>query len=103
MNQKSDWTVIAKESTCAAGPGAEPYYPVPTQVNRDAYKKYAELAAAEEGVHFVGRLASYKYFNMDQAIRNSLDYFRDVLKPRIESMRKECPKIVISELVAAEA
>jgi UDP-galactopyranose mutase len=103
LNQKSEWTVLAKETTCAAGPGAEPYYPVPTQVNRDAYKKYAELAAAEESVHFVGRLASYKYFNMDQAIRNSLDYFRDVLRPKIEAMRKESPKIVISELTAMEA
>ena len=62
-----------------------------------------EALAAEEGVHFVGRLASYKYFNMDQAIRNSLDYFRDVLKPRIEVMKKESPQIVISELVALEA
>ena len=98
LNQKSDWTVLAKESTCAAGPTAEPYYPVPTQANRDTYKKYAELAAAEEGVHFVGRLASYKYFNMDQAIRNSLDYFRDVLRPKIAHMKKDGPQIVISEI-----
>lgn len=103
LNQKSDWTVLAKESTCDAGPTDEPYYPVPTQGNRDTYKRYAELAAAEEGVHFVGRLASYKYFNMDQAIRNSLNYFRDVLRPRLEVMKKESPQIVISELVAMEA
>ena len=76
LHQKSDWTYLSYESTCADG---EPYYPVPTQKNRDAYNKYAELANKENGVHFVGRLASYKYFNMDQAIRNALDYFRKYL------------------------
>ena len=100
LHQKSDWTILVRETTCANG---EQYYPVPTQKNRDIYKMYADMALKEESVHFVGRLASYKYFNMDQAIRNSLDYFRDVLKPRIEVMKKESPKIVISELVAMEA
>jgi UDP-galactopyranose mutase len=76
LHQISDWTIIVKESSCAEG---EPYYPVPTQENRNIYAMYADMAAKEKGVHFVGRLASYKYFNMDQAIRNSLDYFRNIL------------------------
>ena len=73
LNQKGGWTVLVKEKTTDKG---EPYYPVPTEANRVLYQKYKELADQTEGVHFVGRLASYKYFNMDQAIRNAMDYYR---------------------------
>ena len=50
---------------------------MPNPRNRALYKKYKALADAEEqkGVHFVGRLANYKYFNMDQAIENALQIF----------------------------
>ena len=75
LNQKSAWTILAKETTCATG---EPYYPVPTAKNRALYEQYVDLAKASN-VHFVGRLASYKYFNMDQAIRNAMDYFNQYL------------------------
>jgi hypothetical protein len=59
---------------------------------------YANLAEKETGVHFVGRLASYKYFNMDQAIRNSLDYFRKVLLPRVALFKIEDVKMVVTEI-----
>jgi len=72
LSQISPWTMISYETTSSEG---EPYYPVPTQENRDLYEKYRSLAQAKPDVHFVGRLASYKYFNMDQAIRNAMDYF----------------------------
>jgi UDP-galactopyranose mutase len=74
LNQKSDWTIVSKEKTTDKG---EPYYPVPTQANQELYAKYQELAEKEKkkGVYFLGRLANYKYFNMDQAIRNSLDFW----------------------------
>eukprot|EP00441_Pelagodinium_beii_P041502 CAMPEP_0197648486 /NCGR_PEP_ID=MMETSP1338-20131121/27783_1 /TAXON_ID=43686 ORGANISM="Pelagodinium beii, Strain RCC1491" /NCGR_SAMPLE_ID=MMETSP1338 /ASSEMBLY_ACC=CAM_ASM_000754 /LENGTH=472 /DNA_ID=CAMNT_0043222499 /DNA_START=47 /DNA_END=1465 /DNA_ORIENTATION=- len=65
-------SLIAREYSSAEG---EPYYPVPNPDNRTLYEKYAELAAKEEGVAFVGRLASYKYFNMDQAILNALEMY----------------------------
>lgn len=65
-------TIVTTETSCADG---EPYYPVPTAANRALYARYKALADAEPGVHFVGRLASYKYYNMDQAIRAALDYF----------------------------
>ena len=81
LNQRSDWTIIARERTCDDG---EPYYPVPTEGNRELYRKYAELATkAGAGLHFIGRLASYKYFNMDQAIRAALDYFRKKIESRL--------------------
>ncbi|XRA99834.1 UDP-galactopyranose mutase [Pycnococcus provasolii] len=65
-------TLIFKEFSVDDG---DPYYPVPNPANRDLYEKYRELAEKEQGVLFVGRLASYKYFNMDQAILNALELF----------------------------
>jgi UDP-galactopyranose mutase len=50
----------------------DPYYPVPTPENAALYKRYAELAAANKRVHFVGRLATYKYYNMDQVAAQAL-------------------------------
>lgn len=50
----------------------DPYYPVPTPVNAALYKRYAELAAATKRTHFVGRLATYKYYNMDQVVAQAL-------------------------------
>jgi len=67
---------IAKETSSDVG---EPYYPVPNAENQALYERYRELAEKEAGVAFVGRLASYKYFNMDQAILNALEMF-DSLK-----------------------
>jgi UDP-galactopyranose mutase len=72
LNQKSPDTVIVKEYTTDSG---EPYYPVPNKKNMELYDKYKQLATEEKGVHFLGRLANYKYFNMDTAILNALEYF----------------------------
>lgn len=65
-------TTVVREYTMAEG---EPYYPVPTATNQDIYRQYQELAAADEasGVFFVGRLANYKYYNMDAAILAALE------------------------------
>ena len=76
LHQRSPWTILSSETTSAEG---EPYYPVPTQANRELYEKYKKLADATREVHFVGRLATYKYFNMDQAIRTAMDYYRSFL------------------------
>lgn len=50
----------------------DPYYPVPTPENASLYKQYGELAAANTRVHFVGRLATYRYYNMDQVVAQAL-------------------------------
>jgi UDP-galactopyranose mutase len=50
----------------------DPYYPVPTRENAALYSKYAALAAATPGVHFVGRLGTYHYYNMDQVVAQAL-------------------------------
>jgi len=72
LNQHSQHTTIVKEVTKEKG---EPYYPVPNEKNLALYDKYSKLAEKEKNVFFIGRLASYKYFNMDQAIKNSLDFY----------------------------
>jgi UDP-galactopyranose mutase len=54
----------------------DPYYPVPQAQNAALYRKYHELAAATAGVHFVGRLGTYKYYNMDQVVAQALTIAR---------------------------
>jgi UDP-galactopyranose mutase len=70
LNQQSNKTTIVREYTTADG---DPYYPVPTDKNKEIYEQYRHLAEKEEGVYFVGRLANYKYYNMDAAIENALN------------------------------
>ena len=77
-NQKSKHTIITKEYSNSYG---EPYYPVLNDKNLELFEKYKKMSIEEtkNNIHFVGRLANYKYFNMDQAIKNSLDYFNTYL------------------------
>jgi UDP-galactopyranose mutase len=53
----------------------DPYYPIPRAENAELYKKYQLLAQATPNVHFVGRLATYKYYNMDQVVGQALTMF----------------------------
>ncbi|WOD40272.1 UDP-galactopyranose mutase [Nodosilinea sp. E11] len=69
----------------------DPYYPVPRPENAELYKQYKALAEAEPGVHFVGRLATYKYYNMDQVVAQALALHaqlsdRSTWHPRAESL-----------------
>jgi UDP-galactopyranose mutase len=75
--QANSKTTIVKEYPTWEG---EPYYPVLSQNNMDIYKKYEEKAELlkEKNVYFVGRLANYKYFNMDEAFKNALDLFNKI-------------------------
>jgi UDP-galactopyranose mutase len=57
----------------------DPYYPVPRPENAELYKKYQLLAMASNKVHFVGRLATYKYYNMDQVVAQSLTLFKNLI------------------------
>jgi UDP-galactopyranose mutase len=72
----------AKTSIVYEYPEAEgdPYYPVPCPENAALYKRYKALADATAGVTFVGRLATYKYYNMDQVVAQALAVYRKVLQ-----------------------
>jgi UDP-galactopyranose mutase len=62
-------TSIVREYSMGEG---EPYYPVPRADNQSLYKRYEELARSAQNVFFVGRLAQYRYYNMDQVVAASL-------------------------------
>ncbi len=64
--QRIDATTIVREFPDDWSPGKEPYYPVPAPDAAAAYQRYAALAAAESNTTFIGRLATYRYYNMDQ-------------------------------------
>jgi len=63
----------------------DPYYPVPRPENQELYKRYEALALAARDVWFVGRLATYRYYNMDQVVGQALATFRriDAALPRV--------------------
>lgn len=56
----------------------DPYYPVPRSENAELYKKYQALAEATPDVYFAGRLATYKYYNMDQVVAQALALYQKV-------------------------
>ena len=68
-------TTITTEFPSAEG---DPYYPVPRPENAELYKRYEALADATEDVWFVGRLATYRYYNMDQVVAQALATFRRI-------------------------
>jgi len=67
--QEHSGTSIVREYPRADG---DPYYPVPREENEALYKRYEELARSEANVTFVGRLAQYRYYNMDQVVGAAL-------------------------------
>ncbi|MBE5964228.1 MAG: UDP-galactopyranose mutase [Lachnospira sp.] len=64
-------TVITREYPVTWQEGMEPYYPVNNEANQELFAKYKELADKEENVLFGGRLAEYKYYDMDKVIESA--------------------------------
>ena len=82
--QQSPVTTITYEYPSAEG---DPYYPIPREENQALYKKYEALADETPGVTFVGRLSTYRSYNMDQIVGQALATFRrieDKVKDRLE-------------------
>jgi UDP-galactopyranose mutase len=75
--QVAPQTSLTYEYPSATG---DPYYPIPRDENQALYKRYEALALAEPHVSFVGRLATYRYYNMDQVVGQALATYRR-LKP----------------------
>lgn len=68
-------TSISYEFPCDDG---DPYYPVPRPENAELYKRYRALAEQTPNVTFLGRLGTYKYYNMDQVVGQALALYRDI-------------------------
>lgn len=73
--QSHDKTTIVYEYPKAEG---DPYYPIPRPENAEIYKKYQRLANDMTNTYFTGRLATYKYYNMDQVVAQSLTLFEKI-------------------------
>ncbi len=82
--QESPLTTITYEYPAAEG---DPYYPVPRAENQQLFKRYEALADSTDDVTFVGRLATYRYYNMDQIVGQALATFR-----RMEEKRRGEPR-----------
>lgn len=80
--QKLPVTTIVREYPEDYGPGKEAYYPIPAPDARAIYERYRARAEALPNVSFIGRLATYKYYNMDQVVGMALAEF-DRLRPRL--------------------
>ena len=76
---KQPVTYVTKEYPADWKPGDEAYYPVNDEKNQKLYTQYAELAKKEKNVIFGGRLAEYKYYDMDDVIKRALDMAGKVL------------------------
>jgi UDP-galactopyranose mutase len=70
--QEHPKTTLVYEYPRASG---DPYYPVQRPENAELYRRYQALAARTAGVHFVGRLATYRYYNMDQVTAQALTLY----------------------------
>jgi UDP-galactopyranose mutase len=77
--QKHPKSSIVFEFPCADG---DPYYPVPQKQNAELYARYKALADSTQGVYFVGRLATYKYYNMDQVAAQALSTYAKICGER---------------------
>ena len=77
--QQHPKTSIVYEYPRAEG---DPYYPIPRPENAELYKRYKALADETPGVWFVGRLATYKYYNMDQVVAQALATYQRMLGAR---------------------
>ncbi|HEX4694678.1 UDP-galactopyranose mutase [Sphingomonas sp.] len=75
----------------------DPYYPIPREENQALFKRYEALALAEPDVTFVGRLATYRYYNMDQVVGQALAAYRRL------SNDLKVPEVPSKQLAAAAA
>ncbi|SNC75520.1 UDP-galactopyranose mutase [Hymenobacter gelipurpurascens] len=76
----------------------DPYYPVPRLENAELYNKYKKLADETPNVHFVGRLATYKYYNMDQVVAQALTLYK-----KLTEKTEEAQKTVVKPAITGSA
>ncbi|KER87786.1 UDP-galactopyranose mutase [Xanthomonas arboricola pv. celebensis] len=73
--QQHPKTSLTHEYPSAEG---DPYYPIPRAENAELYRRYERLAAETPNVTFLGRLGTYKYYNMDQVVGQALALFKRI-------------------------
>ena len=93
--QEHHKTSIVYEFPQAEG---DPYYPIPRAENSVLYKQYQQLAEETDGVHFVGRLASYRYYNMDQVVGAALTTFKKLTRGQDDNVIRPTPAAAVRVL-----
>lgn len=96
--QEHSTTSVVYEYPCAEG---DPYYPVPRAENAQLYRRYEAEAEATPNVTFVGRLATYKYYNMDQVVGQALATFRKLQAAHAETDKTMEQATALAASVAA--
>ncbi len=86
-------TSVVHEYPCADG---DPYYPVPRPENQALFKRYEALARATPHVTFVGRLATYRYYNMDQVVGQALATFKSLSQSWTKSPRSSTVQAAVA-------
>jgi len=87
--QQAPQTSVTYEYPQAEG---DPYYPIPRPENQALYKRYEALASGRPDVLFVGRLATYRYYNMDQVVGQALATYRR----HVATERKTAPDVALA-------
>lgn len=83
-NYQTERTIIFREFSQAAGRLDEPYYPINTSADKTNYARYRQMAEAEPSVIFGGRLGTYRYLDMHQAIGAALQVFETRIRARFQ-------------------
>ena len=84
---QNEKTVIVREYSRSAQRKDEPYYPIDTRQDKDVFLRYRKRAEAEANVHFGGRLGTYRYLDMHQAIGAALKTFDNMVVPHFAEGR----------------
>jgi len=87
-------TSIVYEYPTAEG---DPYYPIPCPENGMLYKQYKALAAEERSTYFVGRLATYKYYNMDQVVAQALTTYQRIVSASKDAGYANAPALSLAQ------
>jgi UDP-galactopyranose mutase len=95
--QEHEKTTLVYEYPQAEG---DPYYPVPRPANRELYARYKALAESTPGVHFVGRLATYQYYNMDQVVGQALALFNRLADTQPARTREDVAIETVERLIS---
>ncbi|MEP6465020.1 MAG: UDP-galactopyranose mutase [Parafilimonas sp.] len=89
--QRNNKTSVVYEYPTGEG---DPYYPIPCPENNAVYRQYQLLAATLPNVYFTGRLGTYKYYNMDQVVAQSLTLFKKILQDSDKELNGFKPSLV---------
>ncbi len=76
----ADCTTIVKEYPCKYESGMIPYYPIPLRACEEKYERYADYAKHFDCLYLIGRLAEYKYYNMDLVVDSSMKMAERIIK-----------------------